>query len=107
MLNTVNLMGRLVRDVEVKATENGKVLNNAIAVQGPKDHTDFINFSAWNGTADLIEKYVKKGDQFIIEGRIRTNSYDKDGQTIYTTEVVANRVVLLDNRARQQQAPEA
>lgn len=107
MLNTVNLMGRLVRDVEVKATEKGKVLNNAIAVQGPKDHTDFINFSAWNGTADLIEKYVKKGDQFIIEGRIRTNSYDKDGQTIYTTEVVANRVVLLDNRARQQQAPEA
>jgi single-strand DNA-binding protein len=76
-------IGRLTRDVEVKTvtvneTEK-RVMNNRLAVRTGKDDTAFIDITAWNGTADFIDTYFKKGDELFIEGELR-NRIVKSGE---------------------------
>lgn len=87
-MNTVNLIGRLTKDPELKYTSNGKGNTRfTLAVQRNKEETDFINCVAWEKTAENIAEYFKKGSQIAVQGSIRTGSYEKDGRTIYTTDV--------------------
>lgn len=87
-MNTVNLIGRLTKDPELKYTNNGKGNTRfTLAVQRNKDETDFINCVAWEKTAENIAEYFKKGSQIAVQGAIRTGNYEKDGRTIYTTDV--------------------
>ena len=87
-MNTVNLIGRLTKDPELKYTSNGKGNTRFnLAVQRNKEETDFINCVAWEKTAENIAEYFKKGSQIAVQGSIRTGSYEKDGRTIYTTDV--------------------
>lgn len=87
-MNTVNLIGRLTKDPELKYTSNGKGNTRfTLAVQRNKDETDFINCVAWEKTAENIAEYFKKGSQIAVQGAIRTGNYEKDGRTIYTTDV--------------------
>ena len=98
-MNKVLLMGRLVREPEVRRTtgENANVFGRyTLAVDRPfkragADQTaDFINCVTFGKTAEFAEKYLHKGTKIIVEGRIQTGSYkNKDGQTVYTTDVVA------------------
>jgi single-strand DNA-binding protein len=113
-LNKVTLIGNLGQDPEVRSTTNGgRVANFSIATsrswggQGgteKQEKTDWHRIVAWNnskgtGLADIIEKYVKKGDKIYVEGRIENRSWqDKDGQTKYTTEIIASDVILLGGR---------
>lgn len=96
MINKVTLIGRLTRDVESGATANGisfarfslAVQRNFANEQGVKE-ADFINCVAWRGTADVIAKYVKKGDLFAVQGRLQTRSYqDQQGNNRVSTDVL-------------------
>jgi single-strand binding protein len=87
-MNTVNLIGRLTKDPELKYTSNRKGNTRfTLAVSRNKDETDFINCVAWEKTAENIAEYFKKGSQIAVQGAIRTGNYEKDGRTIYTTDV--------------------
>src|SRR5690625_2282734 len=99
-------VGRLTRDVELKYTQNGKAVGNfTLAVNRPfknaqgEQEADFIRCQAWEKQAENLANYMKKGSQIGIDGRIQTGSYqDKDGKTVYTTDVVADNVQFLESR---------
>jgi single-strand DNA-binding protein len=101
-MNTVNLVGNNVRDIELRQTTNDKaVAKFSIAVRRDKDNADFINCVAFGKTAELLNNFVKKGDKVGVSGRIQTGSYEKDGQKVYTTDVVVSQVTLIGNPARE------
>lgn len=99
-MNEVNLIGRLTRDPEVRYTQNNMaVARFSIAIDRMKDGTDFPSIVAFGKTAENCEKYLTKGRQVGITGRIQTGSYEKDGRKIYTTDVVASRVEFLGGKS--------
>lgn len=113
MYNKVTLVGRLVRDPELRYTTTGKaVANFTIAVdrgfgkdKDGGDSADFIKCSCWDKTAENVANILKKGRLVLVDGSIRTGSYDnKEGQKVYTTEVAASRVVFLDRGDRSEGA---
>jgi len=105
MKNTVQLIGNVGNDPEIKTFDGGRKLANlTIATndsykndKGEKvEQTEWHKVVAWGKTADLIEKYVTKGNQIGIEGKLTHRSYDdKNGEKRYITEVLVNEVLLL------------
>ena len=102
MLNQTILVGRIVRDPEIRETENGnKVTNITLAVQRPYKNiagdyeTDFIDCVLWKTVAETTSEYCKKGDLIGIKGRLQT-SKDNDNKT--EINVVAERVTFLSSR---------
>jgi single-strand DNA-binding protein len=105
--NRVQLIGRLGQDPETKTTESGKkVTHFTLATddgykntEGQKvNETTWHNIVAWNGLADLADKYLKKGRQVAVEGRIVYRTYeDKKGTTRYITEIVLNDLLFLND----------
>lgn len=96
-MNKFEIIGRLTKDAEIRYTkENKKVVSFTIAVNNTKEDSTFFKINAFNGTADLIEKYTKKGDLIYIDGMVRNNNYaDKEGKKHYEYEFVANKVEFL------------
>jgi single-strand DNA-binding protein len=104
-LNKATLIGNLGKDPEVRAIPSGaKVANFSIATtesytgkDGQKvDKTEWHNIVMWRGLAEVAEKYLKKGSQVYIEGRLQTRSWDdQNGQKRYTTEIIADNMVML------------
>lgn len=104
-VNKVILVGRLGKDPEVRHLENGAtVANFSMATSetykdrqtGEKrEQTEWHNVVLWRGLAEVAEKYVKKGDMIYVEGKLRTRSWEKDGVTRYTTEVVGDNMTML------------
>ena len=96
-MNKVILMGRLTRDPEIRYTTGNMAIGRyAIAVdrrhqqEGAEQTADFINVVTFGKAAEFAEKYLKKGTKVLVTGRIQTGSYtNKDGQKIFTTDVVA------------------
>jgi len=117
MINSVVLVGRLTRDVEVRKTASGlSVAAFTVACdrrlsQEQKNNgaqsADFINCVAWRGSADFLGKYAHKGDTVGVEGRLQTRNYDRDGQMVYVTEVLANSVNLLHSKQTVQSQEQA
>jgi single-strand DNA-binding protein len=107
-VNKVILVGNLGKDPEVRHLEDGNsVANFTLATneyykdkQGARvERTEWHNISAWRGLAELAEKYLKKGSQVYVEGKLRTRQYqDKDQQTRYITEIIAEEISLLGGR---------
>ena len=95
MCNKVFLTGRVTREWEIRATSNGTTIaRNSIAVDsgyGDNKRTDFINLTAFGKTAETLEKYGFKGQKLLIEGRIQTGSYEKDGVKHSTTDIIIDR----------------
>ena len=105
-MNQVNLIGRLTRDPDVRYTQDQKaVARFSIAINtgyGDNQRTDYPNIVVWGAQAENCEKYLAKGRLVAISGRIQTGSYtNKDGNKVYTTDVVANRVEFLEWGDRQ------
>ena len=104
-MNKIFLIGRLTKDPELKYTNSGKgVCNFTLAVDRPfkgqdgKQEADFINIQAWDKRAENCAKYLSKGRQTAVEGRLQIRSYDdKDGQRKWVTEVIADNVEFLSN----------
>ena len=95
-MNNVNLVGRLVRDPELKYGKDGKaILKSSIAVSRNKEQTDFINIVAFGKTAELIAEYHEKGDLIAVSGSIWTGSYEKEGVKVYTFEVCVNQITFV------------
>ena len=115
-VNKVILIGNLGKDPEVRALESGaKVANFPIATtesyknkNGEKvDQTEWHNIVLWRGLAEVAEKYLKKGNQIYLEGRIRSRSYDdKDGIKRYITEIEGNNMTMLGGRRDSDQSSE-
>ena len=105
-MNKVILIGRFVRDPEIRYTPNDRCCANfSIAVdrkykqEGQQD-ADFPRVIAWGKTAEFIEKYFRQGMKIVIEGRIQTSKYtNKEGQTVYTTDVVAESVEFAESKS--------
>ena len=90
-MNKVILMGRLTKDPDVRTSGNNTVGRYTLAVDrkfSKEKETDFINCVCFGKAAEFTEKYLKKGMKIAIVGRIQTGSYEKDGQKIYTTDVI-------------------
>jgi len=108
-VNKVILVGNLGKDPEVRHLENGAVVANfSVATsESYKDkngerqtQTEWHNVVLWRGLAEIAEKYLKKGNQVYIEGKLRTRSWDdKDGVTRYTTEVVGDNMTMLGSKS--------
>ncbi len=102
-MNNVVLIGRLARDPELRYTQNNNtaVTHITIAVdrppqQGQEKQADFIRVTVFGRQAETVNRYLKKGRQVAVQGRIQTGSYkNRDGQTVYTTDVIADRVEFL------------
>lgn len=107
--NRVQLIGNVGNAPEVKNLESGKtVVNFSIATNetyknkaGEKvQDTQWHRITAWNNTAEIIQKYVQKGTQLAIEGKLAHRSYEGDnGTTHYVTEIIADQVQLLGSKA--------
>lgn len=100
-MNVSALTGRLTKDPELRTTPSGKsVTSFTIAVVDPdnKDQTDFIDCVAWNGRAEFLCNYFKKGSKVEITGKIKTRTYEKDGQNRKATEVVASNVNFAESK---------
>lgn len=105
-MNKVCLTGRVTKNIELKYTQNNIAITNfTLAVtrkfknQNGEYESDFINCIAYKSTAELLSKYVKKGDLLGIEGRIQTRNYeDKDGKRVYVTEVIVDSIDFLQSR---------
>ncbi len=117
-MNSVILTGRLVKDPELTYTPKTQTAacRLTIAVDRPKrgdaqgdDYVrsaDFIRVTVWDRQAETCDRYLAKGRQVAIHGRIQTGSYkNKDGQTVYTTDVVADRVEFLGSNSNERPAP--
>ena len=111
MLNKVVLIGRLVKDPELRNTQSGKsVVNFTIAVDRPyiadsgEREADFIPIVAWNKTAENIVKYVGKGRLIAVAGRMQVRNYEKDNVRHYVTEVIADDVRFLDRAPEESEA---
>lgn len=97
-MNIIALTGNAVKDTELKITPGGTaVASGAIAVrrdfknkQTGEYESDFINYTAFGKTGELMADYIKKGVKFGINGRLQIRTYDQDGQRKYFTEVVVN-----------------
>lgn len=102
MLNKVVIMGRLTRDVELRHTNTDKpVANFTVACDRDfdRDTTDFIDVVAWNGTAEFVSKYFRKGSMAVVSGRLQMRKYEaKDGGTRTAYEVVADNVYFGDSK---------
>lgn len=109
--NNVQLVGNLGKDPEVKTLENGKkVAKLSIActesrtnAEGHKiETTQWFNAVAWDGLAGVAEKFMIKGKQVAISGRLTNRQWeDKEGKAHYTTEIVVNDILLLSGGSRK------
>ncbi len=89
--------GKAVARIRLATTEKGYTLQNGTQVP---DHTDWHNVILWNRLAEIVERYVHKGDKLYIEGRIRYTTYDnKQGQKQYATEIWADNMEMLTPRS--------
>ena len=103
-MNKVILMGRLTRDPEVRYSQGEQataVARYTLAVdrrgRNQENSADFIQCVAFGKAAEFAERYLHKGTKIVLTGRIQTGSYtNKDGATVYTTDVVADRVEFLE-----------
>jgi len=115
-VNRVILIGNLGKDPEIRSLEGGvKVANFSLATtetykgkNGEKiDQTEWHNIVLWRGLAEVAESYLKKGNSVFIEGKIKTRDWtDKDGNKRYTTEIVADNMVMLGSKRDQQSGGE-
>lgn len=114
-MNSVQLIGRLTKDPEVRYTPSHRndtvmaVATFTMAIDRPtrageEKKADFPRITVFGKQAEVVEKYLSKGNKVAIEGRIQTGSYEKDGKKFYTTDVVANRVEFLETKKQTETA---
>ena len=115
MLNHITLMGRLVRDPELRRTGSGTAVTSfTIACdrdfknQSGEKETDFIDVTVWRNTAEFVSKFFAKGRMAIVEGRLQMRDWtDKDGNKRRNAEIVADNVYFGDSKTESNGAPPA
>lgn len=102
-VNKLILVGNVGRDPEVQSTSKGhKVAHFSLATSrriprenGFEERTEWHRITLWNRLAELAEEYIRKGDRLYVEGRVQYDSYERDGVTIPTSDVVVRELVML------------
>lgn len=101
-MNNIIITGNLTRGAEMRYLQDGKALVKVSIANnegwGDNKQTNFINCTAFGKTAEAIANYTDKGSKVLIEGRLSTGSYEKDGARIYTTEIIINKVEFLSKK---------
>lgn len=113
-VNKVILLGNVGKDPEIRSTADGTCIANLSVATSEswkdkqtgerKEQTEWHRVSAFGKLAEIIRDYVTKGSKVYIEGKLKTRSYDKDGVKMYTTEIVANELQMLDGKGDKPQA---
>jgi single-strand DNA-binding protein len=110
-VNVVALIGNLATDIELRdVAPDKKVASFLLAVDRPARDAgaDFIHVATWNRQAEVCDEYLSKGSRVAVDGRLRSRSWeDADGKRRSAVEVVANRIVFLDARVREESPFEA
>ena len=110
-LNKVQLIGRLGKDPESKFTPTGKkVAHFSVAVSNRwkssdgemREATEWANVEAWGRLGEICQEYLKKGSLVYIEGRLKTDRYENEGETKYYTKVVAGSMQMLDRKPNEE-----
>ena len=113
MKNTVILIGRITKDIELRTTSNGTdVVKFTIAI--PRDYknangdyeSDFVSITAYKQSAKYLNEYAKKGDLVGVKGRIMTGTYEKDGEKKYKQDIIADSLSLLSPSAKKEEKQE-
>lgn len=99
-MNSINIIGRLTQDPELKYTNKEKksACNFSIAYNVSEDHVDYFNIVAYDKTAETVAKYVKKGNQIGITGRLTTRTYEVESGKRTVTEIIANNITLIGSK---------
>jgi single-strand DNA-binding protein len=106
-LNAVKLIGHIGKDPSITTTPGGKLIVNMSIATGERvkdqqgnyqDKTEWHNLVAFSRQAEIIRDYIKKGAFVFVDGKLQTRSWEKDGQKHYRTEIIVNRVGLLDTK---------
>lgn len=107
-LNKVFIIGKLGADPKITITAGGKVANFSVATNeltGPresrKEVTDWHNITAWGTTAELAEKYLRKGSSVHIEGKLKTESWEKEGVKHTAVRIIADSIQFLDPKKEE------
>jgi single-strand DNA-binding protein len=106
-VNKLILVGNVGRDPEIQSTPGGhKVAHFSLATSrrvprdnGFEERTDWHRLTVWDRLAELVDEYVRKGDRLYVEGRMAYDSYERNGVTIPTAEVVVRELVMLGSAA--------
>jgi single-strand DNA-binding protein len=116
-VNKVILLGRIGKDPEVRNLDNGQTVASFSlatsesykdkATGEKKEITEWSNIVFWGKQAETIQKYVHKGDLLYVEGKLRTRSWEKDGVTRYTTEIIGNNFTMLGSKSQEEPAYES
>lgn len=103
-MNSVCLIGRLTKDIELNKTPTGKTVTRFnLAVRRTKEVTDFISCEAWGKTAEFLGQYTSKGIQIGINGSIQVDAFQtRDGKTAYATKVRVGTCYLLEKKKQAQ-----
>jgi single-strand DNA-binding protein len=110
-LNRVQLIGRLGKDPESKFTPTGKkVVHFSVAISNrwknkegqSQEYTEWVNVEAWGRLGEVCQEYLKKGSLVFIEGRLKTDKYESEGETKYYTKVVALAMQMLDRKPAEE-----
>lgn len=102
-MNKVILFGRVGKEPTIRVTANAdQIASFSLATSSVsnrngerKEHTEWHNCTAFKSTASIVERFVQKGSQVLVEGSIRTREYEKDGQKRYSTEIIVDRLTLV------------
>lgn len=114
MINKVILLGNVGADPEVRALDGGsKVARIRVATTekwtdkngNKQEQTEWHTVTLWGGLADVVDRYVHKGSQVYVEGKIRTREYEQNGEKRYATEIIADTLKLLGRAQDANQPP--
>nr|DAJ40092.1 MAG TPA: Single strand binding protein [Caudoviricetes sp.] len=98
-MNIVILMGRMVRNPELKYTSSGKAYANfTLAVQKNKNEAEFIDCTAWEKTAETIAEYFEKGSKILIQGRLSVSNYEQNGEKRKFTRILTNSFEFVESK---------
>ena len=101
-MNSVNIIGRLVRNPEEVATRSGKEMTTfSIAVDDGRDEVSYYDCKAFGKTAELVAKYKAKGDQVGVSGHLKQERWEKDGQKRSAVRIIADRVTFVGARSEK------
>lgn len=106
-MNLAVIMGRLTKDPDTRVAQSGKTVTRltvAVDRYGKDAGSDFIGCVAFDKSADFISKYFHKGSKILITGHIQTDSYEKNGQKVYTKDIIVDRAEFVEKKV---DAPES
>jgi single-strand DNA-binding protein len=114
-LNSVNIMGNLTRDPEIKYTNSGKsvcnlsIANNRVYTKGSERVTEvsYFDIEVWGVVAENCAKYLSKGSGIIVEGRLRQDRWEKDGKTQSRVRIAANNIHFMPKKGDASERPQA